>query len=230
METGSMGAFLAVLRKEHGLTQRQLAEELHVSEKSISRWERDETSPDLAMIPVLAERFGVTADELLRGQRRKNGTSEYVPSEDHTADLLKKTITQYGMRSMITICIALCGGAAGVLLVMDGKQRLGLVIGIVAQVVAALIQTAFTMGACSAVDAAQYRGAALYQARKRLLRIAFWVYTHGVLWLALLLVLPIDEFHIGLLVLCVLGLALWIAQQGVTYYLTRRGFFFKIEN
>ena len=69
MERKTIGEFIAVLRKANGLTQRQLAEKLNVSEKSISRWERNETSPDLALIPVIAELFSVTSDELLRGER-----------------------------------------------------------------------------------------------------------------------------------------------------------------
>lgn len=69
MEKKTIGALIAALRKANGMTQRELAEKLHVSDKSISRWERDESAPDLSMIPVLAELFGVTCDELLRGER-----------------------------------------------------------------------------------------------------------------------------------------------------------------
>lgn len=69
MERKSMGAFIAVLRKAQGMTQRQLAEKLNVSDKTVSRWERDEGSPDLSVIPVLAEIFSVSCDELLRGER-----------------------------------------------------------------------------------------------------------------------------------------------------------------
>ncbi len=69
MEKKTIGSFIAVLRKAAGMTQRELAEKLNVSDKAVSRWERDETLPDLTLIPVLAELFGVTSDELLRGQR-----------------------------------------------------------------------------------------------------------------------------------------------------------------
>ncbi len=78
MEKKTIGAFIAVLRKAAGMTQRELAEKLNVSDKAVSRWERDETLPDLTLIPVLAEMFGVTADELLRGQRI---TREEPPEE-----------------------------------------------------------------------------------------------------------------------------------------------------
>ncbi len=75
-ETKSMGSFISALRRAKGMTQRALAEELHVSDKSISRWERDEGAPDLSVLPALAEVLGVTADELLRGERRTAPPSE----------------------------------------------------------------------------------------------------------------------------------------------------------
>ena len=65
-----MGSFIAALRRAKGLTQRELAELLNVSDKAVSRWERGDAAPDLSVIPALAELFGVTADELLRGERR----------------------------------------------------------------------------------------------------------------------------------------------------------------
>ena len=70
MEQRTIGKFITALRKASGMTQRDLAERLGVSDKSVSRWERDEGASDLSLIPVLAEIFGVTCDELLRGERR----------------------------------------------------------------------------------------------------------------------------------------------------------------
>jgi len=76
MEKKSIGTFLAALRKASGYTQEEVAQRLFVSNKTISKWERDESSPDLAAIPVLAELFGVTCDEILRGERTPLGSSE----------------------------------------------------------------------------------------------------------------------------------------------------------
>ncbi len=50
MERKSIGSFIAVLRKARGLTQRELADKLGVSDKAVSRWERDETAPDLYLM------------------------------------------------------------------------------------------------------------------------------------------------------------------------------------
>ena len=66
MEKKTIGVFIAALRKANGLTQRELAEKLNVSDKAVSRWERDEALPDLSLIPVLAEIFNVTCDEILK--------------------------------------------------------------------------------------------------------------------------------------------------------------------
>ena len=60
MEKKTIGGFIAALRKANGMTQKDLADRLNVSDKTISRWERDDGDPDLAAIPVMAEIFGVT--------------------------------------------------------------------------------------------------------------------------------------------------------------------------
>ena len=62
----SLGAFIAQLRKEKGLTQKQLSEILGVSDKTISHWEREESAPDISILPILASTLGVTVDELLK--------------------------------------------------------------------------------------------------------------------------------------------------------------------
>lgn len=70
MERKTIGGFIAALRKANGMTQKELAEKLNVSDKTVSRWERDDGAPDLSVIPAIAEIFGVTCDELLRGERK----------------------------------------------------------------------------------------------------------------------------------------------------------------
>lgn len=92
MEKKTIGAFIAALRKANGLTQKQLADKLCVSDKAVSRWERDETLPDLTLIPVMAEIFGVTSDELLRGQRANPDTPLPTIDTDLARDNLENDI------------------------------------------------------------------------------------------------------------------------------------------
>ena len=47
--------FFAALRKANGLTQQDVADRLNVSNKAVSRWERDECAPDISLIPAIAE-------------------------------------------------------------------------------------------------------------------------------------------------------------------------------
>ncbi len=72
----TLGAFIAALRKEKGLTQRELSEMLSVSDKTVSHWERDETSPDISLLPIIADIFGITVDELLKGEKKEPGEAE----------------------------------------------------------------------------------------------------------------------------------------------------------
>lgn len=63
------GAFLQVLRKEKGMTQRELGEKLFVSDKTISKWERGASLPNIGLLLPLAALFDVTVTELLEGAR-----------------------------------------------------------------------------------------------------------------------------------------------------------------
>ena len=63
------GTFLSQLRREKGMTQKDLAEKLFVSDKAVSKWERGLSLPDVALLQPLADLMGVTISELLSGQR-----------------------------------------------------------------------------------------------------------------------------------------------------------------
>lgn len=62
------GRFISTLRKEKGLTQRELAEQLHVSDKAVSKWERALSLPDITLLSPLSQVLGVSVAELLQGE------------------------------------------------------------------------------------------------------------------------------------------------------------------
>lgn len=66
------GAFLSQLRKEHGMTQKDLAEKLFVSDKAVSKWERGLSLPDIALLQPIADTLDVTVTELLAGEYIRN--------------------------------------------------------------------------------------------------------------------------------------------------------------
>ena len=108
MEQKTIGKFITALRKANGMTQKDLAEKLNVSDKTVSRWERDEGAPDLAMIPVIAEIFGVTCDELLRGER-KSPVENSPKGEKQKQRLLKLTLSKYQSRTYIAMGVSVVG-------------------------------------------------------------------------------------------------------------------------
>ena len=61
----TIGKRIATLRKNQGWTQEQLGEKVGVSAQAVSKWENDQACPDITIIPLLAELFGVSTDELL---------------------------------------------------------------------------------------------------------------------------------------------------------------------
>ena len=68
MDSGKTGALIAEARKAMGLTQRQLAETLHISDRTVSKWERGAGFPDVALLEPLADALGLTVRSLLRGE------------------------------------------------------------------------------------------------------------------------------------------------------------------
>ena len=64
----TLGKRIAELRKERGLKQDALAEKLSISSQAVSKWENDQTCPDISVLPLLAEILGVTVDKLLTGK------------------------------------------------------------------------------------------------------------------------------------------------------------------
>ena len=76
MDNLQFGAFVAQLRKERGMTQKELADILHVTDKAVSKWETGKGFPDLKLLEPLARALGVSLVELMRGERLE---SESLP-------------------------------------------------------------------------------------------------------------------------------------------------------
>lgn len=77
----TLGKIIATNRKRLGLTQDQLAEKLGVTAQAVSKWENDQSCPDIAMLPRLSEIFGITTDELLGREAPKVHQAEVVEED-----------------------------------------------------------------------------------------------------------------------------------------------------
>ena len=134
MEKKTIGKFISALRKANGMTQRELGEKLFVSDKTVSRWECDECTPELSLIPTIAEIFGITTDELLRGERN-NPERETVITEETVAKQKAKSDKQFRLMidsakrkyqnlSLISVGISILGFLAAVIATSGFHQSL----------------------------------------------------------------------------------------------------------
>lgn len=78
MDQIKIGAFLKTLRKEKNLTQEQLAEQLGVSGRTVSRWETGSNMPDISLLVEIAEFYGISVTELIDGERKSEDMNEEV--------------------------------------------------------------------------------------------------------------------------------------------------------
>ena len=77
----TIGQKIKKLRTEKGLTQKDLADQLHVTFQTISKWEKDENEPDLATVRELAKLFGCSLDYLLSEDEEETPKEEVVVEE-----------------------------------------------------------------------------------------------------------------------------------------------------
>lgn len=88
MDAQKLGTFLQARRKELGLTQAQLAEKLHVTDKAVSRWERGVGLPDINLLEPLSQALEVSLTELIRAQRIESDTLSKDAADAAVADTL----------------------------------------------------------------------------------------------------------------------------------------------
>lgn len=177
MEKKTIGSLIAALRKANGLTQRELAEKLGVSDKTVSRWERDEGLPDLSLIPVLAEIFGVTCDELLRGERaaprddERESERSSGKGEKQRKLLLAQGLRRFQNRSWIAMGVASAGFLAAAIANLGFlRAYIGFFLGTAFYLAAAICQGIFANNARFAVADAEVDPALLLSYRQQVQR------------------------------------------------------------
>lgn len=105
MEPTRIGRFIAERRKALGLTQRQLAEQLSVSDKAVSKWETGRGLPDVLLMPPLCAVLGITVNDLLSGERVGEGDYR-KKAEENMMELVRENAEN---RQRLLQSIA-CGG------------------------------------------------------------------------------------------------------------------------
>ncbi|MBQ2740130.1 MAG: helix-turn-helix domain-containing protein [Clostridia bacterium] len=116
MEQQKTGKFIAEMRKEQGLTQRELAEKLMISDKTVSKWECGNGLPEISLMLPLCEILKISVNELLTGKRLQS--SEYKKNaEDNLMKLINEK--EHAKRSLWLGIIAFIPAfLAGITLIM----------------------------------------------------------------------------------------------------------------
>ncbi len=89
MANKSIGETISTLRKEKGLTQKELADMLNITDKAVSKWERDIACPDTMTIPKLAEILEISVEELMTA---KSAPTTGHKGAEHLINIILKAI------------------------------------------------------------------------------------------------------------------------------------------
>ena len=81
MDNKKIGKLIAELRKQKGLTQQELGDMLGIGFRSVSKWERGITLPDITIINEVSKILGISSDELLSGKVNKEHKDNKIPSK-----------------------------------------------------------------------------------------------------------------------------------------------------
>ena len=116
MDNKQFGGFIAQLRKEQGLTQKELADKLNVTDKAVSKWETAKGFPDVKLLEPLAQALGVSLVELMQGRRREAETLTVAEADAAVSHLLRMSGVAVALRP-------LCGKELAVHLRVVGRRE-----------------------------------------------------------------------------------------------------------
>lgn len=108
MDREKFGKFIANARRELGLTQQELADQLHVTDKAVSKWERGLCYPDLTVLESLAAALGLTVAELMACEKRPEEAACAGCSEKDMSSLLEiaaESQKQQKKRIWLFVCL-----------------------------------------------------------------------------------------------------------------------------
>ena len=106
MNTTDMGRFISEVRKKKGLTQKELAEQLSVTDKAVSKWETGRSAPDIALLEPLARELGVSVVEILQGEKIEEENFPAV-SDEVVVTTMKKDKKKLKRAVIIAVSIML---------------------------------------------------------------------------------------------------------------------------
>lgn len=117
MDQITTGKFIAERRKARGLTQRELADLLNISDKTVSKWERGGGLPEVSLMLPLCKELDISVNELLSG--KKLSDSEYKQNaEDNILSLIQEERAKTKFQTIIAVIVVVATFFAGLTLIM----------------------------------------------------------------------------------------------------------------
>ena len=110
MDNEKMGTFIAELRKEKKMTQRELAAKLNITDKAVSKWERCLSLPDISLLAPLAQELGVSVGELLDGEKEKSDRNDVANTLDYADKAIKNKVRSFRSVAAVVFSAALLIG------------------------------------------------------------------------------------------------------------------------
>ena len=107
------------LRKQKGFSQEELANRLNVSRQTVSKWEVGESTPDMEKLVAISDLFGVSLDELVKGEEPKPvGTSEQIVKSELYSDIKEHVLTDNNKKKAKK-GLKIAGIVAGIIVLID---------------------------------------------------------------------------------------------------------------
>ena len=109
MDNKKIGLFIASLRKENNLTQKELADKLFITDRAVSKWERGLSLPDISLLDNLSSALGVSVIEILKGERieDKSSNDEIIHSLEYAKNNFKEKVNNIFNIASITIILVI---------------------------------------------------------------------------------------------------------------------------
>lgn len=109
-----IGQFIALKRKENNLTQKELAQKLGTTNKSVSKWETGRCMPDYSVIENLCHELNITINELLNGQSCENGNELSIAEKNSVVALERIQRLEKDKNIIIGLLLVILGITLGV--------------------------------------------------------------------------------------------------------------------
>ena len=116
MDQIKIGNFISTMRKEQGLTQRQLADKLLISDKTVSKWECGKGMPEVSLMLPLCDALGINLNELFSGEKLTD--ADYKKKAEENIMNLVKEKSESKKKIILSVIVMVITFMAGVVLIM----------------------------------------------------------------------------------------------------------------